>query len=354
MQGKETRRVAPVLVLSTGRCGSTMISDMVNRHPEVLSLSEFFSFILSSAFSRKRLDGRAMWEICRRQAPGLHALLTGGDIISEIIYPFDAPGTRFSPRDVPPILCTTLPHLTPRFESLYDELEAAVRARPEAQLADQYRFLFEWLRERLERRVWIERSGGSLVYGFRLLKLFPDARVVHIYRDGRDTVMSMSRHHGFRMTLAAAQKLRRVGIPLMRTDKNPMDLPLIMPASRRFLAALFSRFVDFRKLMHQEFDLESYGELWSQMILGGQAYLSSLPADRFLALRYEDVLQRPREKLTELAEFIDPSLADDAWLDEAARIARPNPPKYPSLDPETRSRLARACAPGLAALGYPA
>lgn len=329
-----------------------MLSDMVNRHPEILSLSEFFSFILTWAFSKKILDGRAMWEICRRQAPSLHALLAGSDIISEIIYPFDQPGRRFSPRNVPPILCTTLPHLTPRFENLYDELETAVRARPEAPLADQYRFLFEWLRERLERRVWIERSGGSLVYGFRLLKLFPDARVVHIYRDGRDTVMSMSRHDGFRMMLAAAHKLQRVGIPLIRTDKNPMDLPLVMPAFRRFLGALFSRFVDFRKLMHQEFDLESYGKLWSQMILGSQAYLSSLPADRFLALRYEDMLQRPREKLKELTEFIDPSLADDAWLDEAAPIARPNPCKYLSLDPETQSRLTRACEPGLTALGY--
>ena len=51
-------------------------------------------------------------------------------------------------------------------------------------------------------------------------------------------------------------------------------------------------------------------------------------------------------------EFIDPSLVDDAWLDEAAGIPRPNPSKYLGLEPEARARLAQACAPGLEALGY--
>ena len=90
------------------------------------------------------------------------------------------------------------------------------------------------------------------------------------------------------------------------------------------------------------------------MILSSRAYLSALPPDRFLALRYEDVLRNPRDKLRELAAFIDPSLVDDAWLDAAARIPRPNPSRFPSLDPEAQRRLTDACAPGLEALGYEA
>ena len=57
--------------------------------------------------------------------------------------------------------------------------------------------------------------------------------------------------------------------------------------------------------MQREFDLEDYGEMWSQMIPSGTAYLSSLPSGRVPALRYEDVLERPRQKLRELMEFID-------------------------------------------------
>ena len=302
-----------------------------------------------------------MWDIYTRQNPLLRALLASDKIISEIIYPFHTPQARFSPRNVPSILCTTLPHLTPHFDSLYDELEPIVRARPGEDLADQYRFLFEWLRDRFDRDLWVERSGGSLLFGFRLLKLFPEARVVHIYRDGRDTAMSMNRHGAFVMLLAVVRKLRRIGLRppyYSRIEKNRIDgpppgAPPTFSALEGFVQALVLRFLDLEKMARQEFELEAYGDLWSRMILFGQRYLSALPPDRFFALSYEDVLHHPREKLKELIEFVDPGLADDAWLDEAVQIPRTNPSKYLSLDSEAQLRLTRACAPGLEVLGYP-
>ena len=339
-------RIAPVLVLSTGRCGSTMISDVLNLHPRILSLSEVFSTLGPRALFGKRLSGKAMWELCSRQNPALRVLLSADKIASEILYPFDTPQARFSPRDVPPILCTTLPHLTPRFESLYDELEPAVRTRPKETLRDQYLYLFEWLCERFDRRLWVERSGGSLLSVPRLRRLFPEARVIHVYRDGRDTALSMSRHPVFKIMLATISKLERMGLRPLETTA---EAGLVSSA----FALFFLRFTNPRKMMRQEFDLWAYGDLWSRMVMRGQQLLSSLPARRFLALRYEDILHRPHKKLRELIEFVDPSLADDAWLDEAVLIPRPNTSRCRSLDPETQRRLTRACAPGLEALGYP-
>ena len=156
-------RIAPVLVLSTGRCGSTMISDVLNLHPEVLSLSEVFSLLGPLALFRKRLSGKAMWALCSRQNPALRVLLSADPVPGEILYPLDEPQARYTMQSVPPILCTMLPHLTPDYENLYDKLEPVVRARPRAALGDQYRHLFEWLRGRFDRRVWVERSGGSLL-----------------------------------------------------------------------------------------------------------------------------------------------------------------------------------------------
>ena len=70
-----------------------------------------------------------------------------------------------------------------------------------------------------------------------------------------------------------------------------------------------------------------------------------------MELRYEDVLQNPHEKLRELVAFIDPSLSNDTWLDSAARIPLPNPPKYLSLEPEAQRRLTEACAPRPGSVG---
>ena len=99
-----------------------MISDVLNLHPEVLSLSEVFSLLGPLALFRKRLSGRAMWALCSRQNPALRVLLSADTIPSEILYPFDDPHARYTTRNVPPILCTMLPHLTPDYENLYDEL----------------------------------------------------------------------------------------------------------------------------------------------------------------------------------------------------------------------------------------
>ena len=324
-----------------------MISDVLNLHPDVLSLSEVFSLLGPLALFRKRLSGKAMWALCSRQNPALRVLLSAGTIPTEILYPFNDPQARYTTGSVPPILCTMLPHLTPDYENLYDELEPIVRTRPRALLADQYRHLFEWLREHFRRRVWAERSGGSLLSVPRLRRLFPEARLVHVYRDGRDTALSMSRHPAFQVMLATMDKLQRLGLrPLENTaEAGPVG---------SLLAMLFLRLVNPTRMIRRQFDVAKYGGLWSQMILRGQKLLAALPPERVLALRYEDVLQRPREKLRELIEFIDPSLSNDAWLDAVVRVPLPNPPRYLSLDAATRRRLTEACAPGLQALGYEA
>ena len=337
----KTERLAPVLVLSTGRCGSTMVSEVLNTHPDVLSLSEFFISLGMKALIRKRLDGKTLWKICRRHSPGLKSMLAGDR--DRILYPFDTPQARYSPQDIPSILCMVLPHLTPHYESLYDELGPVVRGQPKATLPDQYLFLFKWLCERFERRVWVERSGGSLLFGRRLMGLFPEARVVHIHRDGRDTALSMSNHPAFKAGPGLMRKLQRMGLDPYGGDPIPNINPFTL---------LRFRFVNMQKMMRQGAVLEAYGDLWSRMILSSRAYLSSLPPDRFLSLRYEDVLRNPRGKLRELIAFIDPSMVNEDWLDAAARIPRPNPSRFSSLDAETQRRLTDACAPGLQALGY--
>ena len=337
----KTKRLAPVLVLSTGRCGSTMVSQVLNTHPDVLSLSEFFISMGMKALIRKRLNGEALWRICCRHSPGLRAMLAGDR--DRILYPFGTPQARYSPHDIPSILCMVLPHLTPDYESLYDQLRPVVRGRPKATLPDQYLFLFNWLCEHFDRRVWVERSGGSLMFGQRLMGLFPQARVVHIHRDGRDTALSMSKHPAFRAGPALMQRLQRMGVDPYGGD------PI---RNLNLFTLLRFRLVNMKKMMRQGAALEAYGDLWSQMILSSRSYLSSLSPGQFLALSYEGVLRNPREKLRELIAFIDPSLVNDDWLDAAARIPRPNPSRFSLLNPEEQRRLTEACAPGLEALGY--
>lgn len=342
-----TTGIPPVLILSTGRCGSTMVSDLLSRHPQVLSLSEFFVPLGAQAFAWQRPDGERMWRTLSRQNAPLHAMLKDGKVVEENLYRFDAPGARFTPADVPPIVSVTLPHLTDRPEELFDALEPVVRGQPRQPLAAHYRHLFEHLMGHFGRRVWIERSGGSLMHAAKLLRLFPEARVVHVFRDGRDTAMSMSRHYNFRVLLGAILKVRRLGLDVRRSFLATRGSTLNL-----FLNEQSFRLLDVDALAARP-TLADFGAFWSDLELIGRRVLGALPADRLLELRFEDVQAAPRERLGELIRFIDPSLEDPAWLEEAAAIPRQARSKFLALPEAERLALTRACAPGLELLGYP-
>src|ERR1700753_1075828 len=72
----------PTFVVGTGRCGSTMLSNVLREHPKVLSLSEFFPGITDSrracvaqALSSTPIDGPHFWEIVAGiKALGSHVL----------------------------------------------------------------------------------------------------------------------------------------------------------------------------------------------------------------------------------------------------------------------------------------
>ncbi|MEQ9138627.1 MAG: sulfotransferase [Thalassobaculum sp.] len=341
-------RIDPVLILSTGRCGSTLVSEMLNRHPGVLSLSEFFVPLGLEAFAWRRLSGERMWRILTRQSPALHAMLKGGHVVDEGLYPHDAPGSRFRADNMPPVIAVTLPHLTDRPEALLDELEPLVRARPRMPLADHYRALFADLAGKFGRRVWVERSGGTLMHAAKLLRLFPEARVVHVYRDGRDTAMSMSRHHNFRVLLGAMLMCRRFGIDprrgFLKSEGSLFDV---------LMEGLVFPHLDIDKVAARP-TLADFGEFWSDLVVVGEQVIRRLPPQRRLNLGFEDIQAAPREKLRELIRFIDPSLEDEAWLDEASAMPRAARSKFATLPMDEQAALTRACAPGLELLGYPA
>lgn len=324
-----------------------MVSDLLNRHPQILSLSEFFVPLGADAFSLRRPDGDRMWRLLTAQSPGLHAMLKDGHVVDEALYPYDDPASRYGAADMPPIIAVTLPHLTDKPEALLDALEPRVRARPRMPLADQYRALFGDLAEILDRRVWIERSGGTLMHAAKLLRMFPEARVIHVYRDGRDTAMSMSQHHNFRVLVGAIKRCRQIGIDPQRAFRADRGSPLD-PLIQRIVFSVLD--IDRTAALPT---LEDFGRFWSDLILIGLDCFVGLPPERLLNVRFEDVQTAPREKLDELIHFIDPSLADDAWLNEVAAIPRPARSKFQTLPDDVQTALTRACAPGLERLGYP-
>ena len=338
--------ILPVFVFSTGRCGSSMVSEMLNKHPDVLSLSEFFAAIGLNAFVGKEVTGEWMWRLYSESGKRMDIITR--ESFSELLYPFDDPDARFSAATLPPIMAVTVPHLTDRYDALYDSIEKFVRAQPTALPDVHYRALFSWLGNRFGRQVWVERHGGSLLMASRLLRHFPEARVVHMFRDGRETTLSMCHHPPFRVTLSLMRRARKWGIDLYRLLERleHSDRLTSTLASMQWLGS------NIDDLLADKGTLSEFAEFWSNMIETGHRVFGHFGPDRLLKLRFEDLQAHPEREVRRLIRFISPDLENEDWISEAARIPRQTQSKFMRLDPSVQRAVTEACRSGLVRLGY--
>ena len=337
----------PLFIVSTGRSGSTMLSDLLSLHPDVLSLSELFNALHPLGLRQDPIDGAGFWSVLSEPRPRHTAwlrLMERGLVIDEFRYPLAA-ASRFRDSGIPPLLAMTLPPLTDDPDRLHEALGVFVRSLPEDRIHSQYLRVFQWLCARLGRRIWCERSGASLGLVHPLSRFFPDAKFIHVFRDGREFAVSARQFAPMRMGMIGTLFKQRFGSApyLTPTYQAPENLP---PAWRGLVPESF----DVDVFQRFELPLEPIGLAWSEMISVGLKLLEQVPAERVLHVRYESMLQTPHEQLRRIVRFMDPSLDDAAWLGRAAARVRKNPPKWMDLPANERARLESACAPGMALL----
>jgi hypothetical protein len=356
------RQTPPLtFIVGSARCGSTMLSLILHEHPEVLSLSEFLTAMKSVRHSQEfpagDMDGRQFWDMLSAQSPLPASLARDADRIRAL----QAPGPRYvagtgrfgHSAGVPLIAKRVLPMLTSDPDTLFDQLAAQVPRWPLRPAADQYLALFGLLAGLLGRRVVIERSGGSLRLVRLLHEQFPAARFVHLYRDGPDCALSMSRHITSRRAELTAEAARLAGLPpTAGWDQVQQALPSLPPEFSDLLGWPF----DLDKLMAYPIPLRVFGQRWSRVVCDGLAALRELPAALWTSASYEDLLTRPREELARLAAFAGVA-APDGWLAAAQRLAEPGRAgRAGRLSPADLAELRDACRPGteaIAAAGSP-
>ena len=321
-------------IVGTGRCGSTLISRMVAEHPRALMVQEFLAGLeRRRAFSAEPIDGAAFATLlsysnrlaalpmarCREIPEGL---------LSEVPNRFRETGT-------PTILGIALTALSDEPLVLYDSILAEVQRWPRRSLAIHYRTLFEWLRDRFDRDFWIERSGISIEYLRELRELFPEARFLHIHRDGPGAALSMQRHPWFQLLVSFHFD------PPTREELEQTELAGCAPSPDDPIS---------KRLFERQPPLRCFGEYWSYMIEMGLREVPHLDRDQYLDVRYEDLLADPTSVLTRLAGFFEIQ-ADPGWLERAAKLARADQSPFDDLSPEDQASLREACAPGEILLG---
>src|SRR5580658_554413 len=140
--------------------------------------------------------------------------------------------------------------------------------------ADFLRILMETIARKQGVERWAECTPLHLLYLPLIKKLFPDALIIHIIRDGRDVTVSLNRVGWF---------------PPLPWDKK----------RRLLVPAIF----------------------WRWIVTKGRKYGRSMAGD-YLEVHYEDVVQKPRETLERLGAFIDHDLNYDRIQQNAVGTLR--------------------------------
>ncbi|WP_246531109.1 sulfotransferase family protein [Streptomyces bathyalis] len=304
-------------VVGTGRSGSTALSQVLRLHPDVLSLNELYSCIDGPpALSRQPLTGPEFWRCLREPMPVFDAMVRSGTPLPEFLYNRH-PEWRYSAETtgIPAISMMPLPHLSDDPDALLDALEPEVRSWPERPAPQQWHALFGALASRIGgREAAVERSGYSLHRVGLLHELFPEARFVHLFRDGPDCALSMSRHNGYRMISLLREIIRRSGVESASdlTDDHIKQLP-------DDLAPLLGPQFDPALVLDREMPVPDFGTLWSDLICEGVEYLAAVPREQVTTLSYERLLDAPRQELARLADFIGVQPFAE-WLEEGDEI----------------------------------
>jgi hypothetical protein len=302
-------------VLSTGRCGSTLLSNALRAHPEVLSLSELFRALGgSSMLTMPALSGRAWAETLASPDADLRELLRRTSV-PEIL----ARGSGEARAELAPLLLVTLPHLSDAPEALWRRLRSELESWPRATVAEHLTRLCDCLRTMFSRRLWVERSGGSIEYAEELARAFPEARFVHLVREGWAAALSMSKHAFFRVHLARL------------VSRDPMR-----PVADCLKAKI---------------PLDRFGAYWSVLMHKTERMIrSARRGEAQLLLRYEQLVSEPASALRRLGEVLALEAGVEEWIKAASGMVRASEARLADLAPADRARLLRACSPGMRVL----
>ena len=308
----------PIFVVSSGRAGSTLLANMIHRHPQLLCVSDIFEPVGEIPYfdRNRRVDGKEFFKIVSAPSFKQRIKYWRAQPTGELL---------FLPEDdqmVSLLLSYTLPFLAGKDPmGVYRELESSAADWPEDSMPGHLIRLFDWLRDHYSKDLWVERTGGSLPHMKEIVETWPDAKIIHNYRNCHETAISMMTGSFFRLYLELEKNI----------DLDDWDSSYMPP-------------------------VEEMGAMLNRWVVDAAAALETVPKERQLNFAFEDLVEDPAKALVRLSNFIfdreEPTAEDMAWAEKERAVIRRPSLKFPSLPQPEKQRLQEACAEGMAALGY--
>jgi putative sulfotransferase len=284
------------LIISNGRCGSTLLSDLIAEQEETLSAQEFFIQVQPDVIFDEVVSGCDYWALLRSPNPYLSALFRMDYQPPEVRYPDDG---RWAGHlyDLPRILAYTLPAVSSDPDGMFDTLARQVPGFPRQSVADHHLMFLDLLASNAGRRRWVERSGASSILAEHLLRSYPMAKVIYLTRERAANALSMSRHPVFQL-LNLQSELSASGYDLyngLDEGKRP-----VLPALERYLPDRLTK----ETLIEHSRDDQRFQFLCAFMTSLAEQTIADTAPQSLLRVRYEDLTADPIGELSRIGRFL--------------------------------------------------
>lgn len=200
-----------------------------------------------------------------------------------------------------------------------DHVKTAEDATPEEALRIRSGFgFYQFIRRK---RVFVNKCPRSSVRLAFIKRLFPEARYIHVYRDGRAVVASI--------------------INIIEREKFRQQIPL----------GAFCKPANWRDYMDMNV-VERHSHQWNDIMATIREDSASLDKDKWVDVRYEDFCRNPKDTMKEIFDFIDVT-PTQGQLERIADMPQPNDMKWlEQFSSEEIDTMNRVMRPQLAAYGY--
>jgi putative sulfotransferase len=321
------------LILCTGRCGSTVVADVLADHPDTMPLMEFFYAQFQTGIPEGTPTGEEFWSLLNRPWRSLNTMVSLGRVPAELRYKADDPANM---PEMSGLLGFTLPAITDEPDKLLAQLGELVPEFPAQPAGAHYRRLFELLCELSGRDRWVEKSAGSCMHAAELGEMFPDAKMVYLVRDCVDVATSMTYHPMFQLAELRVELMFRAGVDpyvpefTMPEEGFDPELDYLLPER------LTTDTLDARA--GSQDSLLRLAGMQAVMARKAEEALATKPEEQVLRMRYEDLLDNPYEELDRLGRFLELPEVEEWARRSAARIRRPERSR-PELAPEQQNLM---------------
>lgn len=158
------------------------------------------------------------------------------------------------------------------------------------------------------RRYLLEKTVSNCLRIPYVLKVFPNAKFIHLIRDGRDVVESVQRQWGEVRELSYFfKKLKTFPIKyaasyLLEYGLNWASFGLGKKGSDDYIWGV--KYPGYKDDLEQKSILEVCAYQWRICVENSLAQLASLPQDSVLEVRYEELMLDPQAQLSQIGHFI--------------------------------------------------